>query len=33
LRERDTQKQIRLKETELATTLNQLLSGEATFPA
>src|SRR5205807_2450474 len=33
LRERDSQKQIRVKEGDLATTLNQLLSGEATFPA
>jgi glycyl-tRNA synthetase len=33
LRERDSQKQIRVKEGDLAVTLKQFLSGEATFPA
>jgi len=33
VRERDSQKQIRLSEAELAETLTQLLAGETTFGA
>jgi glycyl-tRNA synthetase len=33
VRERDSQKQIRVKETDLAGTLSRLLSGDETFPA
>src|SRR5207302_6542351 len=33
VRERDSQKQFRVSEGELADTIERLLSGEATFPA